>query len=72
MTSVEVEWIFSKGRLLLSHVHSRLSMQSTCALICLGVWSLLGYVNDADCKVAAALPAVVDEEEALSDDWDAI
>jgi len=44
-TSVGVEQTFSKGRLLLSHVHNRLSVQSTCALMCLGVWSLQGYVS---------------------------
>jgi len=42
------------------------------ALMCLSVWSLLGYVHDADCKAAAVLPAVVSEEEDLADDWDAI
>ena len=69
-TSVEVERTFSQGRLILSHVRSRLSVQSTRALMCLGVWSLLGYVDDADCKAAAVLPAVVGDEEELTNDWD--
>jgi hypothetical protein len=69
-TSVEVEWTFSQGRLILSHVCSRLSVQSTHALMCLSVWSLLGYVGDADCKAAAVLPAVIGEEEELANDWD--
>ncbi|KIM54667.1 hypothetical protein SCLCIDRAFT_136230, partial [Scleroderma citrinum Foug A] len=34
-TSIDVEWLFSRGRLLLSHVCSQLSAQSTCALLCL-------------------------------------
>jgi hypothetical protein len=35
-TSVDVEQVFSKGRLVLPHVQNRLSVQSTCALLCLG------------------------------------
>ena len=38
-TSVDVERVFSKGRILLSHVRNRLSVQSTWALMCLGAWS---------------------------------
>jgi hypothetical protein len=47
-TTVDVKQVFSMGRLLLPYVHSRLSVQSTCALMCLGSWSLLGLVDDAD------------------------
>jgi len=71
-TSVEVEWTFSQGRLLLSHVHSQLSVQSMCALLCLGVWSSMGYVKDDDIKAAAVLPEVDGEEEDLADDWESI
>jgi len=71
-TSVHVERTFSQGRLLLSHVRSRLSVQSTRALLCVGVWSLLGYVKDNDVKAAAVLPAVDGEEEELAEDWDSI
>jgi hypothetical protein len=70
-TSVDVERTFSQGRLLLSHVRNRLSVQSTRALLCLGVWSLMGYVKDKDIKLATVLPEV-DEEEDLVEDWDAI
>ena len=35
-TSVDVECVFSKGRIVLSHVRNGLSVQSTCALLCLG------------------------------------
>ncbi len=38
--------------------------------MCLSIWSLLGYVDDADCKAAVVLPAVIDEEEELANDWD--
>jgi len=71
-TSVDVERTFSQGRLVLSHVRSRLSVQSTRALLCLAGWSKMGLVNDDDVKSAAALPEVDGEEEELSLDWDAL
>ncbi|EIW52834.1 HAT dimerization, partial [Trametes versicolor FP-101664 SS1] len=43
-TSVEVERIFSRGRLLLSHVRNRMTAESTRASICLGVWAQHGLV----------------------------
>ena len=46
--SVDVERLFSKGRLLLSHVRSRLSVQLIRALLCLNSWSLAGLVKDED------------------------
>jgi hypothetical protein len=64
--------MFSQGQLLLSHICSHLSVQSTCTLLCVGVWSLLGYVRDDDVKAAAVLPAVDRKEEELADDWDSI
>ncbi|KDR74204.1 hypothetical protein GALMADRAFT_71025, partial [Galerina marginata CBS 339.88] len=71
-TSVKVEQTFSQGRLLLSHVRSWLSVQSTRALLCLGVWSIMGYVKDSDIKATAVLPEVEGDEEELTDNWDAI
>jgi len=71
-TSVDVERTFSQGRLVLSHVRSRLSVQSTRALLCLGVWSTMGYVRDSDILSAAVLPEVNGEEEDLDNDWDAM
>lgn len=47
-TSVEVERVFSKGRLLLSHLRNRLSASSTRASLCLGSWSRMGLVRDSD------------------------
>jgi hAT family C-terminal dimerisation region len=35
-TSVDMEHVFSKERLVLSHVRNGLSVQSTCTLMCLG------------------------------------
>ena len=71
-TSVNVEHVFSKGCILLSHLHSWLSVQSTHVLMCLGEWSSMGFVKDSDIIAAAALPEVDGEEEELGQDWDAI
>lgn len=67
-----MERVFSKGRLLLSHVHNRLTVDSTQALLCLGTWSKLGYVNKEDLLAAAMLPEVKEGEEDLPDDFDLI
>ena len=66
-TSVDVECVFSQGWLLLAHVHNRLSVQSTRALMCLGVWSLMDLVKDKDIMAAALLPKVNGEEEELAE-----
>ena len=72
-TSVDVECIFSHGRLLLSHVRSRLSAQSTQALLCLGSWSLAGMVKDEDVsKVAVMADVEGDDELELEEGWDTI
>jgi len=72
-TSVDVERIFSRGRLILSHIRNRLSAQTTRALLCLGSWSLLGMVRDEDVLKVALLQDVEGEEEVeLMDGWDAI
>ena len=50
-------------------------MQSTHALMCLGVWSKLGFVTDADVKVAVlTLPELNedDDENELDINWDSI
>ena len=72
--SVDVERVFSQGRLLLSHIRSRLSVQSTRALMCLGIWSLLSFVKDSDVKAVVILPELhADEDEGeLEIDWDKI
>jgi hypothetical protein len=70
-TLIDVECVFSQGRLLLLHVRSRLSVQSTCALLCLGQWSVLGLVKDCDIKACVKLDEVAEEEDLL-DDWDTV
>ena len=67
---VAIEHVFSKGRLVISHIRNCLSAQSTRALImmCLGYWSKLGFVRLEDLKAGASLPDVKDEETS-DDDW---
>jgi hypothetical protein len=71
-TSVNVERVFSKGQILLFHLRSRLSVQSTCALMCVGAWSLMGYVKNSDVKAAAVFLEVDGDEVELDDAWDMI
>lgn len=72
-TSVYVERVFSKGRILLSHIRNRLSVQSTRALLCLGTWSLMGFVQDSDVKAGVILPEVEEENENdVEEGWDKI
>jgi hypothetical protein len=73
-TSVDVERVFSRGQLVLSHVRSRLSAQTTRAILCLGCWSRLGLVRDGDVKAAALLPEVegTDSDYEMEEGWDHI
>ena len=71
-TSVNVERVFSKGWLVLSHIRNRLTVASTRVLMCLGVWSKLGLVCDADLLAAAALPEVKEDEDEFNIGWDYI
>lgn len=69
---MDVERVFSQGRILLTHLRSRLPVQSTRALLCVGAWSRLGHVRDQDVRVATTLPEVEGDEEVLQEDWDSI
>ena len=70
-TSIDVEHLFSRSHLLLSHVHSQLSAQSTQVLLCLGSWSWLGLVKDTNVLAVMVLDDVErDEEPELDDGWD--
>jgi hypothetical protein len=42
------------------------------ALLCLGTWSKLGFVNKEDLLAAAMLPEVKEGEEDLPNDFDLI
>ena len=72
-TSVDVERLFSRGRIVLSHVRNRLSSQSVRALLCLGSWSSMGLVKDVDVKKVVVMDDVNgDVDVVLPDGWDAI
>jgi hypothetical protein len=67
-----VERVFSKGRLIISHVRNRLSAQSTRALMCLNYWSKLGFVKLEDLKAGASLPDVKADETWSDDEWSVV
>ena len=46
-----------------------MSAQSTHALLCLGTWSKLGYVEIDDLTAAASLPDVGPDEIWLDEEW---
>ena len=71
---MDVECIFSQGQHLLLHIRSHLSIQSTRALMCLGVWSIFGYVKDSDVKAIVVLPELRadEQEEELELGWDKV
>lgn len=75
-TSVDIERVFSRGRLILPHVRNGLSGQSIRALLCLGEWSLLDLVDDDDVEQAIKDSKEAEDgvsiEEALEDGWDRI
>ena len=68
--SVDVERVFSKGRILLSHVQYHLASQTICALMCLGRWSLMGYIRSSDLIAVTKLAETKDVE--MEDGWDKI
>ena len=71
--SINVEWLFSHGHLLLSHVHSCLSVQSTHTLLCLRMWSELNLIMDEDVRKVSELQDVGGNKEVqLEDGWDQI
>lgn len=69
-----VERVFSKGRILLSHTRNRLSVESTRALLCLGVWSRMGFVHNNDVKVGCSRPEIEEDEDDgdVPEGWDRI
>ena len=73
-TSVNVEQVFSQGQIVLSHLHSQLSVQTMQALMCLGAWSCQGFVKDRDIKAVVILPEIPAnmKEDDLVVGWDTI
>ncbi|KIM61405.1 hypothetical protein SCLCIDRAFT_66785, partial [Scleroderma citrinum Foug A] len=54
-TSIDVKHLFSCRRILLSHTHNHLSVQSVRALLYLASWSLAGHVKSADIEMLQSL-----------------
>src|SRR5882757_3298290 len=71
-TFVDMEHVFSQGRLLLPYIHNRLSSESMRALLCLGDWCRCGLMKDSNIKSASLLPDVTGEEPPLASGWDSI
>ena len=71
-TSIDVEWLFSGGHSIVTHTHSWLSAQTTCALLCLKAWSILNLVKTEDVFTMAALKDLQGGDVALEDSWDSI
>lgn len=57
-----MERVFSRGRILLSHIRNRMTATTTRAAMCLGIWSELDLIDAGDLKVVAAMPEVEDGE----------
>jgi hypothetical protein len=57
-TSVDVERLFSRGQLVLSHTWGQLSITSTRVLLCLGLWSLLGLIWNEDLEEVGNLDEI--------------
>ena len=59
-----MERVFSRGRLLLSHVRSRMNAKTTHAVLCVGAWSAAGFVKAEDTRVVSQMPDVEGEGDA--------
>jgi len=64
-TSIDVERFFSRGRLLLSHTRSRLSVHTTAAILCLGHWSRHDLVKNEDVLKVTSLPEHISGENTI-------
>lgn len=73
-TSVDVERVFSKGRLSISYLRNRLSVQTTRALLCLNVWINKGFLLDKEMVGWIQGQAVVmsEDEDDVAEGWDTI
>jgi len=71
-STVDVERVFSQGRLVLSHIRNRLSVQSTRACMCVGAWSLLGLIKDSDIRAALGEEVTGGAEDDPAGEWDVI
>ena len=70
---MDVERVFSRGRFTLPYVQNWLSVQSTQAQLCVGNWSLHGYVHNSDVLTVSRLPDVEgDVDVEFEEGWDKI
>ncbi|SJL18439.1 uncharacterized protein ARMOST_22028 [Armillaria ostoyae] len=67
-TSVDVERTFSRGHLLISHIRNKLTAQTSRALMCLGQWSVYGFIHDTDIQDVSRMPEL--PEDACHEDQD--
>lgn len=68
--AVDVEHVFSQGRLVLSHLQNRLSAATIHASMCVGAWSKMGYVTDKDIEAVTVLDDVAeDADEEFDKNW---
>jgi hypothetical protein len=49
-----------------------MSSQTTCTLICLGIWSQLNLIKAQDVETVSKLPDLRGDEDILEDGWDTI
>lgn len=57
-----MERVFSRGRVLLSHVRNRMTAETTRAAMCLGIWSEHDLIDIGDLKAVTAQPEGEDGE----------
>lgn len=67
-TTINVERLFSKGRILITHLHNGLSASSISALMCLNNWVENGLVKDSD-VLAVTAESPDDDVEGHTDVW---
>ncbi|KIL54439.1 hypothetical protein M378DRAFT_92545, partial [Amanita muscaria Koide BX008] len=68
-TSVNVEHVFSGGRMLLPYLRNRLQVETARALLCLGEWIKKGIIQEKDILIALkGQPESIDVAD--SDDGD--
>lgn len=70
-STVDIERLFSRGRLLLSHICNHLSAENTRALLCVGNWSRKGFIKDDDI-LAIIKQHDADEQDSVEPGWDRI
>lgn len=73
-TSVDVERVFSKGRLNLTYLRNRMSVQTFRALMCLDEWLKNNFITEKAMRAILKGEPEVDEEteEDVCEGWDKI